>query len=237
MRYLLASLCSNFFIRNRQACLCCALVVLNILFLLFIGPFLMAQEPTVYGIVDLRGVKEDQNFTAELERRKKLFLYPKILRDALNDLAAAGKKPPRLNEEKWLSEVLLVETLDKPVLVRVGLADGTPAEQAVVINAVLRAYIRYFEEVERNRPNETLRHLEARNEGFARMVQIREVELANLNDPQAGNASPNVEWRKENLKADIATFKETILKTADQIDEIQAAASRLPVVVEWAQAP
>lgn len=239
MRFRLARLCRDFFRRNRQACLCCALVVLNMLILLFVWSIQKSkeQEPILYGIVDLGGAVEEKNLAAELERRTSLFLHPKILRDALNDLVAAGQKPLRLNDEKWLSEALVVEPLEKSAFVRVRFADGAPTMQASVINAVLRAYIRHFDEVEKKRLDDWLRSLEGRNERFARIERIWEDELAKLNDPQAVSASPNLERRKKILAGGVSATKETIEKRAAQIEQIRAAMGKLPAIVEWAQAP
>jgi hypothetical protein len=197
------------------------LAVLNILILLLVWQILKPKKPTVYGIVDLGGDMKDKYWANLIENRTKLFKIPRILQDALEDLAAAGQKLPRRHQEEWLRKVLVVEplekpalvrvgvaqpwwerspqrdSLEKPALVRVGVADRTPAEQAAIVNAALRAYIRYFDEVEINKPNESLQMLEGDKERWARLVGIKEAELAKLNDPKAVNALPNLDWRKK----------------------------------------
>lgn len=229
MRYLLVSLCRNSLLRNRQACLWCALVVLSLLALLLIWPIAKPKKPTVYSILDLGGIKEGQDITAkEHTYRLAVFRDPSVLGEAIKDVEIAGEKihkPDAVDGVKWLRERLRVESLGKLSRVRVWLVDGAPVEQAVIVNAVLRAYVRFFTVREQNLLNSRL----AADRG-------RILREALTTEPLASELRRGGREEHNRLVKQLLTDRLDPLKAARK-QELRATVGALPVVVEWAQTP
>lgn len=245
MGYRLAYRCRNFLLRNRFACFCCALAVLNLLILLSVWQILKPKAPAVYGIVELG----DDDITAEqLKRRTDLLLFSRVLTNAAIDLAAAGyltetnadkyleyaRKDPAAGGQtsrkpdatRWLKERLWLEPLEKSARVRVGFEEGTPTEQAVIINAVLRAYLRHFEKEEERLLEGKL----AQDRGRITKELAPDIKRIAKEFPKLGREEYNRQINQ------LIGDRFDRLKAARR-QEIRAAMGTLPVVVEWAQTP
>jgi hypothetical protein len=185
------------------------------------------EAPTIYALVYVeRRVKMDR----EWSNRKDQMIYEMAhFLDAFNAVLKAGSVSDlsvvrkQKDARAWLEKNIRVESLQDTGVLRVSLAEGLPAEQVAIVNAVAKAYVKEATERERLYRERQIADLRKRCDGFRESLRIAGDRLAAMNGYKVADED---QWRAitevRNRRAKwIRDRNEALKATENTIDELR----------------
>lgn len=204
------------------------------------------QPLSVYALVYVGKVPKDWTYKNYLYRQIRPFRPARGKRSAvevaLEEREVAGLKIVKEQKDAvaWLAETLQVDPLDQTTVFRVSLTGGSPAEQAVIVNAVVRAYASAVAERDRKEWTEVLDNANRRCADSHKLVEMREAKLILLNRSKAKD-----EEEAKRIASNRLLFARMLADEKESLEEIEAyirmlqekLAKRPILILEWAEKP
>lgn len=201
------------------------------------------RTPSIYALVYVG--KQPKWCPRELHQRGQIahFNNDEVRKAALADHSVAGLKVVKEQKDarEWLKKNLRVESLQRTNVLRISFTDGSPNEQAAIINAVAKAYHDLV--IERQRDQLLKRIYEdgvKELTKFHEKVSSLEKEIAELNGKKAKDEheAREIARSQKTLSGLIAIWKRAIKEIEDSIRKFEEQRRNLSVfLIEEAEAP
>ncbi len=164
-----------------------------------------------------------------------------VLDQALDDPEIVNlqleKKHP--DAKDWVDRNLRSDYLGNTPVLRIWLADGSPEEQVVILNALLRTYLRDDVDQDRNWMTSLMDGWKKKRDLHLSLMSKEEAELLELSKvvPRDEDEQRTLEFRRAQLRNGFPIRKETVRELQLRIDKQQDRIRSLPHVLKWSEKP
>jgi hypothetical protein len=151
-----------------------------------------------------------------------------VLHVALRSLKADALPTLKKQDDPvgWLSQNLKIEYLDYTSVIRITLTGGSRREQAILVNAVARAYFRVEVSQQRQSLEDSLEVLKSLRESFQKRLKVLNQNLERANVVQKAN----IEDHKKSCELEVTAIE-------SGIKQREAGLRALPQLLELADVP
>jgi hypothetical protein len=201
-----------------------------------------ARTPKVYALVDIGKALKSVPPERHREVERECFIaedgWPWIL---LRNSQAAKLNVVMAQKDvrAWLNKNLHAEYVGKTDILRIWLADGSPAEQAAIVNAIVRSHFILEIDSRRQLLKDSIVEFQRFLPIAAQCLLGEKAELIALNNavPADRGEQENLMFQRDRQAREVAAEKKRVAAICAQIEEYEVALRALPRVVKWADEP